>query len=1103
MLAIAFLNFAIAITSALQLNVGAILEGSSPGKEAAFRKAIYSANERLSRSQRSSAESVSLNLILKNIEVADTFAAASATCQLLSEGVVAIFGPDSPTTSTQAQWICQNHQVPYLLAHWDPIELLDEVADAYGDNKASHLLNFTINLHPSHDEVGEALADFLHIAEEWQQLGFIYARDDSLVRYEKLLSKFRGRLMVRRLNTAALTHKYIIKYFMTTRSQNRFVVDIPKAEIEEFLKLISEYNMTDQYYSYIFTDWDAQFTDPRAFSVDKGANFTALSLLPLLRVNYRTTEEEVGKEEEGRDGIDEWNSSNSLQENEEHHSSPQNSLTYYFLILDTMNLLAHGISRLVNSMTIQPPVGLTCDSHDVWPQGARLLTEIKSVKGDEFRGQTGRVEFDSNGRRRNANITILEMNQDGILEYGYWNHKDKLVVTKEFSTTQAEIYKELKDQVLRVATIEEIPFVMYKGPAGEEKSSNPKDWHGFCIDLLDECAAALEFNYTVHPVTDGNYGTAKIINGQEVWDGIIGQLQFRKADLAVAMLTISYERERVIDFTTPFMNLGISIIFKKPEEKQPGLFSFLRPLSPTVWGYVLIAYVGVSIGLFFVARFSPYEWTNPHPCNVDSQLLKNNFNMLNSLWFTIGSLMQQGSDILPRATSTRIIAGFWWLFTLIIISSYTANLAAFLTVERMQAPIEDVNDLAKQTKIKYGTRSGGSSAAFFAKSNQSVYQRMWQYMSSQKGVMINNATEAIARVKRGGYAYILESTMNEYFTQRNCDLTQIGDNLDSKGYGIGFPQGSKYRDAFTEVILQLQASQHLEQIRHYWWRYYNITTPCSEKVTKSKDTSTLGLEQVGGCFVMILIGLGASVLISLQEFLYKVYHRVTITKRPFIEEAAREFRFSMARSSTRDFGAESALRLPPPPLPSQCLLPTKECRMAALAYAPCLPAVVRSSPPPSAAGTTGNVQAGMKRSRSSDSRRPSALEVARMHRRASCRRPSSRHVLKASPQPSHVSLSATSSEDPIKSANANPAFISDSTRILHPVNGCSAPVEINVHHPIAVSGLLDNFRRYPPPPPPMPQIGFIVSANGDTYPPPLGGPAGRSYGDIRVKKFTC
>ncbi|KAM3181069.1 hypothetical protein ACTXT7_015075, partial [Hymenolepis weldensis] len=88
---------------------------------------------------------------------------------------------------------------------------------------------------------------------------------------------------------------------------------------------------------------------------------------------------------------------------------------------------------------------------------------------------------------------------------------------------------------------------------------------------------------------------------------------------------------------------------------------------------------------------------------------------LTLLEFTkIDLLKISGSDILPRATSTRIIAGFWWFFTLIIISSYTANLAAFLTVERMQAPIEDVNDLAKQTKIKYGTRSGGSSAAFFS-----------------------------------------------------------------------------------------------------------------------------------------------------------------------------------------------------------------------------------------------------------------------------------------------------------------------------------------------------------------------------------------------------
>ena len=66
-----------------------------------------------------------------------------------------------------------------------------------------------------------------------------------------------------------------------------------------------------------------------------------------------------------------------------------------------------------------------------------------------------------------------------------------------------------------------------------------------------------------------------------------------------------------------------------------------------------------------------------------------------------------------------MVAGMWWFFTLIMISSYTANLAAFLTVERMESPIESAEDLAKQTKIKYGTYCCGSTNAFFQVMNKS------------------------------------------------------------------------------------------------------------------------------------------------------------------------------------------------------------------------------------------------------------------------------------------------------------------------------------------------------------------------------------------------
>jgi ABC-type amino acid transport substrate-binding protein len=48
------------------------------------------------------------------------------------------------------------------------------------------------------------------------------------------------------------------------------------------------------------------------------------------------------------------------------------------------------------------------------------------------------------------------------------------------------------------------------------------------------------------------------------WNGIIGELIKNEADMAIAPLTIISAREKVIDFSKPFMNIGISIMIKKP-----------------------------------------------------------------------------------------------------------------------------------------------------------------------------------------------------------------------------------------------------------------------------------------------------------------------------------------------------------------------------------------------------------------------------------------------------------------------------------------------------------------------------------------------------------
>lgn len=155
--------------------------------------------------------------------------------------------------------------------------------------------------------------------------------------------------------------------------------------------------------------------------------------------------------------------------------------------------------------------------------------------------------------------------------------------------------------------------------------------------------------------------------------------------------------------------------------------------------------------------------------------------MKNTLWFTIGCLMQQGCDIMPRALSTRVLAASWWFFILILVSSYTANLAAFLTVERMVNPIESAEDLAKQTKIHYGTVKSGSTEAFFKNSNFSTYARMWSFMESTRpSVFVETKQKGIERVKKGDYAFLMESTSIEFLLERECELYQVGGLLDSK-----------------------------------------------------------------------------------------------------------------------------------------------------------------------------------------------------------------------------------------------------------------------------------------------------------------------------------
>lgn len=157
------------------------------------------------------------------------------------------------------------------------------------------------------------------------------------------------------------------------------------------------------------------------------------------------------------------------------------------------------------------------------------------------------------------------------------------------------------DRNLNVTTKLEAPYIMLNTPTGNETLLGNNIYKGFLVDMLKKISVMCNFTYTIRLVEDGLHGTQ--IDGK--WNGIVKELMDKKSDLAVAALTISFQREQVIDFTKPFLNLGISILYKRPKKKTPNLFSFLSPLSIEIWLYMIAAYLIISFFLFVLARFSP------------------------------------------------------------------------------------------------------------------------------------------------------------------------------------------------------------------------------------------------------------------------------------------------------------------------------------------------------------------------------------------------------------------------------------------------------------------------------------------------------------------
>ncbi|XP_016381752.1 glutamate receptor 4-like isoform X1 [Sinocyclocheilus rhinocerous] len=830
------------------VQIGGLFIRNTDQEYTAFRLAIFLHNTSPNASE------APFNLVphVDNIETANSFAVTNAFCSQYSRGVFAIFGLyDKRSVHTLTSFCGALH-----------ISLITPSFPTEGESQ------FVLQLRPS---IRGALLSLLD-HYDWNRFVFLYDTDRGYSILQAIMEKAGqnswqvSAICVENFNDAS--YRQLLED-LDRRQEKTFVIDLEAERLNNMLEQIVSVGKHVKGYHYIMANLGFKDINLERF-MHGGANVTGFQLVdfsnPMVIKLMQRWNKLDQREYPGSDAPPKYTS----------------ALTY-----DGVMVMAEAFRNLRRQKVDISRRGNAGDClanpAAPWNQGIDMERTLKQVR---LQGLTGNVQFDHYGRRVNYTMDVFELKNNGPRRIGYWNDADKLVLTQDHALLPNET-SGMENRTVIVTTIMEGPYVMLK--KNWEMYEGNEQYEGYCVDLAYEISKHIGFKYKISIVPDGKYGARD--PETKIWNGMVGELVYGKAEIAVAPLTITLVREEVIDFSKPFMSLGISIMIKKPQKSKPGVFSFLDPLAYEIWMCIVFAYIGVSVVLFLVSRFSPYEWHTEEPeedtDGLPSDQPPNEFGIFNSLWFSLGAFMQQGCDISPRSLSGRIVGGVWWFFTLIIISSYTANLAAFLTVERMVSPIESAEDLAKQTDIAYGTLDSGSTKEFFRRSKIAVYEKMWSYMKSAEPTVFTKTTaEGVARVRKskGKYAFLLESTMNEYTEQRKpCDTMKVGGNLDSKGYGVATPKGSQLRSAVNLAVLKLNEQGLLDKLKNKWW-YDKGECGSGGGGEKDKSSQALSLSNVAGVFYILVGGLGLAMLVALIEFCYKSRNEA---KRMKVEQSER------------------------------------------------------------------------------------------------------------------------------------------------------------------------------------------------------------------------
>ncbi|XP_045175501.2 glutamate receptor ionotropic, kainate 2-like [Mercenaria mercenaria] len=503
------------------------------------------------------------------------------------------------------------------------------------------------------------------------------------------------------------------------------------------------------------------------------------------------------------------------------------------------------------------------------------LKALKTVK--IARGETGFIEFNrTTGSRIGYSLSLYNYGGANLFsKIGSWEKMepyeteidnetteyipdpaDRLTFIDVNETDTGESRGIFRDMEPVVVVLEE-PFVMYRDlPKGIVVTGNDR-FEGFTIDLLDRISRDLKFNYKIILSPNNEYGGPRGRDPSEAeWGGIVGEILAKNATLGMGAISITSQRQSVIDFSLGVVGTGVNILIHKPEEVL-SIFQFLTPFSLELWMAIIGSSFGVSI-LYFLLDFRSKERL---------------FTLKSTLWFSLGTLLMKGSEFSPKRTSQRILTTGFLFFVLITVSTYTANMAAFLTKKNLEEPVDSFEQLAERDDIQIYTVENSATMNFLKTSAESsVYHQIWEKIArdNHKG-LVPNATVGRRKVEEGAAAFIFDSMINLYSEKRYCKTQSVSAPILLQEHGIAMMNGAPFKSQLNIELLLLKEEGFIQALRKKWWEN---TRYCDEDFqSRSSKQVSFELDHTAGVFIVGSFGLAAALTLFICKKIYVLGQR--------------------------------------------------------------------------------------------------------------------------------------------------------------------------------------------------------------------------------------